>query len=621
MKRFWLFLTIVFLSQAVCFAGGEKPKKITKLIYFEGSIEKKKPIGHGKLILDRYRQDEDADYYIVGNFSDDKITNAEFYINGRVYKETITGDFGFAINEKESTVTLTLNNVTFNGLDKLHNRYNLEHISLGTVVIGNNNDSDWKGMGFIQDYIYNIRRDLPFDKYPEGLKPLIGSSQCTREALVKIKCKKGIGFFDIEEVQFESSNYMFKNGAIYKPTDDESGVYEISGSDVLQVRFENVYHVDCPVLMKNSIIQLKDKSTLKIINWEVQNTVFNTTRGDILVDGEITFTEGSNYNGTLLLSQLTVSNYGWGMTIYNYFKNVASKDLNLFNGKLVSSQGKVTEYYQGNIYSRDEFKAANIDFSIFGIPIGGDIATFKARLRSKGCHDEGKEKYCNIHHLYGRLFGKEASIAVYYDDVSGLVYKVTVKIREVSDEDQKSIIETVNKKYGVARKKSNKVMSSSIDYWYSNEKYSLYLWNGSYTELTYYNKDNWDKKIETDFTFPSLNLSKTDFLKACRSRGRNIIKDDNLYCYYIDVAGIMRCVTIKSYSDGAIEEVCVKFDGDDKEAIEDNLRDKIEFVYPNATKDEKGRYLVNGMIIEIERSGQVYLLYKKQRKTRDIDDI
>ena len=354
MKRFWLFLTIVFLSQAVCFAGGEKPKKITKLIYFEGSIDKKKPIGHGKLILDRYRQDEDADYYIEGNFSDDKITNAVFYINRYAKNGTITGELGFAINEKEGTVTLTLNNVTFSYSNDLV-RYDLEHISLGTVVIGNNKDSNWKGMGFIQDYVYNIRMDLPFDEYPKGLKPLIGPSQCTREALVNIKCKKGIGFFDIEDVQFISNNYKFKNGATYKSTDDESGVYEIPGSDMLQVGFNN----ELLLLKNNSIIQLKDKSTLKITNWEIKNVLWgdDTKRGkwDIEVDGEITFTDGAKYNGTLLLSQLSRGEDGWGMTVYNYFKNRAPQDLYLDYGKLISSQGTVTEYIQNK--TKEEIEA------------------------------------------------------------------------------------------------------------------------------------------------------------------------------------------------------------------------------------------------------------------------
>ena len=356
MKRFWSFLTLVFLSQAVCFAGGDKPKKITKLIYFDGSVDKKKPIGHGKLILDRYRQVEDADYYIEGNFSDDKITNAVFYINGNAKAGTITGDFGFAINEKESTVTLTLNNVTFSCSKNEFYRYDLEHISLGTVVIGNNKDSNWKGMGFIQDYIYNIRMDLP-DIYPLELMPLIASSQCTREALVKINCKKGIGFFDVEDVQFISNNYKFKNGATYRSIDDESGVYETPGSDVLQVKFEN----KLLLLKNNSIIQLKDKSTLKITNWKILNVLWgdNTKLGkwDIEVDGEITFTDGSKYNGTLLLSQLSRGQYGWGMTVYNYFKNTAPKDLYLFYGKLVSSQGTVTEYVQNK--TREEFKAEN----------------------------------------------------------------------------------------------------------------------------------------------------------------------------------------------------------------------------------------------------------------------
>lgn len=354
MKRFWSFLTLVFLSQAVCFAGGDKPKKITKLIYFDGSVDKKKPIGHGKLILDRYRQVEDADYYIEGNFSDDKITNAVFYINGNAKAGTITGDFGFAINEKESTVTLTLNNVTFSCSKNEFYRYDLEHISLGTVVIGNNKDSNWKGMGFIQDYIYNIRMDLP-DIYPLELMPLIASSQCTREALVKINCKKGIGFFDVEDVQFISNNYKFKNGATYRSIDDESGVYETPGSDVLQVKFEN----KLLLLKNNSIIQLKDKSTLKITNWKILNVLWgdDTKRGkwDIEVDGEITFADGAKYNGTLLLSQLSRGEDGWGMTVYNYFKNRAPQDLYLDYGKLISSQGTVTEYIHNK--TREEIEA------------------------------------------------------------------------------------------------------------------------------------------------------------------------------------------------------------------------------------------------------------------------
>ena len=338
-----------------------KPNKITKLIYFDGSVDKKKPIGHGKLILDRCVKNENANYHIEGDFSDDKITNAVFYINGEQTKGIINGDFGYAIDEKESTVTLTLNNVTFscsyiiNGKDKYY-RHNddLEHLFLGTVVIGKDRGSNGKGMGFIQDYYLSNRVDLPFDEYPKVLNPLISSPQCTREGLVYVKCEKGNGFFYVENTQFKSNNFKFKNGATYIPTDDESGVLEKPGSDVLQVKlFDKLI-----LLKKNSVIQLKDKSTLKITDMKIPNDFDkNTKRGkwDVEVDGEITFTDGSKYNGTLLLSQLSCGQDGWGMTVYNYFKNIASKDLFLFYGKLVSSQGTVTEYIQNK--TRDEFKA------------------------------------------------------------------------------------------------------------------------------------------------------------------------------------------------------------------------------------------------------------------------
>ena len=355
-----LVLAILLVALPLSYSEA-KPNKIAKLIYFEGSVDKKKPIGHGKLILDRCVKNGNANYHIEGDFSDDKITNAVFYINGEQTKGIINGDFGYAIDEKESTVTLTLNNVTFscsyiiNGKDKYY-RHNddLEHLFLGTVVIGKDRGSNGKGMGFIQDYYLSNRVDLPFDEYPKVLNPLISSPQCTREGLVYVKCEKGNGFFYVENTQFKSNNFKFKNGATYIPTDDESGVLEKPGSDVLQVKlFDKLI-----LLKKNSVIQLKDKSTLKITDMKIPNDFDkNTKRGkwDVEVDGEITFTDGSKYNGTLLLSQLSCGQDGWGMTVYNYFKNTASKDLFLFYGKLVSSQGTVTEYIQNK--TRDEFKA------------------------------------------------------------------------------------------------------------------------------------------------------------------------------------------------------------------------------------------------------------------------
>lgn len=359
MKRIFFILSIAFLSGMVCFAGSNKPTKLAKLIYFDGPVVKKKPVGHGRLILDRSMVDKSANYRIEGDFSDDKISNAVFYLNGEPSEGKITGDFIYTIDEKESSIALTLDDVTFSDFENNYGIDSLEHINLGLVVMGKYRSSagyKW-GMGFLQDNRNSINTQLPYTKYPQGLVKLVGNAVCTRNAVVEIIRYEGKQFFKLGQVIFTPGIYRFSNGATYRSIDDESGVYETPGSDVLQVKFEN----KLLLLKNNSIIQLKDKSTLKITNWKILNVLWgdNTKLGkwDIEVDGEITFTDGSKYNGTLLLSQLSRGQYGWGMTVYNYFKNTAPKDLYLFYGKLVSSQGTVTEYVQNK--TREEFKAEN----------------------------------------------------------------------------------------------------------------------------------------------------------------------------------------------------------------------------------------------------------------------
>ena len=345
MKRIFFILSIAFLSGMVCFAGSNKPTKLAKLIYFDGPVVKKKPVGHGRLILDRSMVDKSANYRIEGDFSDDKISNAVFYLNGEPSEGKITGDFIYTIDEKESSIALTLDDVTFSDFENNYGIDSLEHINLGLVVMGKYRSSagyKW-GMGFLQDNRNSINTQLPYTKYPQGLVKLVGNAVCTRNAVVEIIRYEGKQFFKLGQVIFTPGIYRFSNGATYKSSEVEKDVYTSPDSDVLYIMFDNKKIV----LKDNSTIHLKDKSKLTLTNWKVQNVLWgdDTRRGkwDVHVNGEIAFADGAKFNGTILLSQISNGEDGWGMSIYNTLKSLNGDDVVLYTGQYTESSGKTHE--------------------------------------------------------------------------------------------------------------------------------------------------------------------------------------------------------------------------------------------------------------------------------------
>lgn len=365
MKRFWLLLTIVIISQAICYAAGDKPIKLAKLIYFEGSVNKKKPTGHGKLILDRSMKDANANYHIEGDFNNDKITNAVFYVNDVTSSEKIYGDFVYSINEKESSIVITLNNVTIDNAEGPLNsnfentRFRLEHINLGDLILGKEGGgSGYKwGMGSLRKYSRIIQYDIPFDfnnEYIIGkdhydaniIKILTGSSSCTRKANIEIRMDAGRNFFRIVSIQYASNSLQFKNGSTFKMLDAKNGLCECttSYSDLLKLRVSpKLFGNDCD-LLGNSIIFLMDKSKIEITDFQIKQAI--TKNGSIRdewdahVNGAITFSDGSKYNGSILLPNISGSKGKWGISIYNYLKALKSEDIVLYKGQYTEVSGK-----------------------------------------------------------------------------------------------------------------------------------------------------------------------------------------------------------------------------------------------------------------------------------------
>lgn len=107
-----------------------------------------------------------------------------------------------------------------------------------------------------------------------------------------------------------------------------------------------------------------------------------------------------------------------------------------------------------------------VPFCFVGIPIGESITTFRSNLPAKGFtleHPQNTEgEFCYA--FYGNLAGFSTSAAVYYSDISKIVYKIDIEIIESAGmwdkyDKAKECINMYTSKYGKPLKQSHKHFS------------------------------------------------------------------------------------------------------------------------------------------------------------------
>ena len=327
-----------------------------------------------------------------------------------------------------------------------------------------------------------------------------------------------------------------------------------------------------------------------------------------------------------------------GEQLYNFGESLSQvSDLASWGNKCIKTARTkyVPEQKNSDVALRNE-QATNLNFSLLGISIGGNVSAFNEKLKKEGCKYIGKDRHCNIHNFKGKVLGKDAYIEVYYDDVSKLVYKVKAKIYELDRSAYKKYVDIANEKYSSAFDKYN---STGIgDYSpvqvYSNGKYSLILDlvhnpnSTCYVNFTYINEDNMLKKNKSDFSIPSLNLTKNGFISTYRNRGRVLTQEGySDKTFNVDIDGRKADLEIESDGNGRIDAVIITiyYSGDSEgEKLEPKVRKRLDSVFTNARKNSDGNYLLDGMAIIVSNDYSWdnikirYVKVKPQRKGGDI---
>ncbi len=619
MKKLGFLLMLLSLSLSY----GYSASKIVKGIKFEGNLRGKKPDGKGKLIIST--NSPKGICTISGHFEDNTIKYA--ILKDDNTKVSIFGDFNYSINKKENNISLELNDVSIYSSkvgDLEISNYEFRNVNLGKIVIGHKD----KLTGVLSPEYREVNAILTnFSSCPLSIMELTGENTCSTPVKLKITFNpiaitlnrdnsEGIWEFqDGSEIKYSEMKYngWYRRECIYTTGVGDLINCGVEGISDKEWRNWDFYLCDS----KPSKIVMKDKSVMNITKWYSE-------KNDAHFSTNLEFPDGGKFEGKVILYN-SLNQKNRDINLIKYIRGLTAEDIEFYDGTYTDNKGEKINYKDGNKELKEEQRIKNsvlseqINFALLGIPIGGTVSSFNTRLKKEGCEYLRKDKELSIHEFKGIVMGKNAYIYVYYDEVTNLVYKVKARIHNNYLSLWYDVVKTANEKYKAALDQDR---SSAMDGYspinvYSNSKNTLIIDADEnpnstyYINLTYLNNDNVLRKLKSDLSIPSINLTGKKFIAAYKNRGKRLKYSANIYYSTIDLFGLKCDFNVESDGNDQIEKVVFKpsyyhANISDLKDYVDIIRNGLDQIYSNADKRNDGLYRLGNMKISIYTVDHAY---------------
>lgn len=641
-------LVLATFLVATSFTIGEaKPNKIVKGITFTGEVVKGMPHGYGTLVITNKSRGVVQNFMeITGSFDNGNISNgkidycmglntnygSEFggLLSDKLSTNVIEGDFSYSVTDKWGKITINISSATIHGV---------KTINLGSIKL--EHDSSIPRCEFNRDNKSSGELYLPMPKNNLNDIILLVGHNPSESYLTNYSYTLGrYGSSSLLKITVDNKNILkFSDGSILEYNTNE-GKYCSAKGDI--VNFVRSNYNTPPYELREFTITDSQGNIYKgkgSGGWVGKNEL----------KLNILYSDGSKFDGMVMTDFLDKEHVG--LEIFTKMKEFTKSSIKYYKGTYTEVGGETISYINGRAKINNiailplagsnqntpkiNEQAANIDFSLLGIPIKGNVTAYNARLKQEGCVYKGQYANFNAYEFEGKVLEQKASINVYYDECTKLVYKVKARIFSNSKEDWKYAEKIADMKYKVAVDNSRSNPSGYSPYkTYTNGKYTLVLDldhnpNGTcYVNFTYINEENLLKKFQSDLKLPSLNLNKNGFLAAYRNRGK-VLKHDYDNTYDLDLNGLKAKIEIDCDGNGKIDRVIFKCylagskDESDTRDYASILKTALDKIYPEARKDElEDRWFLDDMqITAYERDHMFTVCFIKVKASRPGGDI